>query len=210
MTNIDPILSDNQYFKEAHAKRQIVLHHTAGGPNGYNAIHGWAYNAERVATAYVICGKPDKTKTYEDGKILKAFDDQYWAYHLGLKSSSNMALNQGSIGIEICNWGQLIYKDGKYLTYVNSEVSEDEVAKVDYRGFKYYHKYTDAQIESVKRLLVYLTDHYIIPKSFHSDMFMLNSMALAGERGIWTHTSYRSDKNDCSPQDNLIHMLQSL
>jgi hypothetical protein len=47
---------------------------------------------------------------------------------------------------------------------VNSEVPEDQVAELDrpFRGHKYYHRYTDAQLESIKRLLKYLSDRHPI------------------------------------------------
>ena len=95
------MLKDNQYFKEKQFKNQIVIHHTAGSGKAANVIHGWDFNAERVGTAFVIDAS---------GEVAKAFEPEYWAYHLGLKSISNSQLNKNSIGIEICNWGQLIKK----------------------------------------------------------------------------------------------------
>jgi hypothetical protein len=41
-------------------------------------------------------------------------------------------------------------------------------------------------------------------------MFDINIKALDGTNGTWTHTSFRSDKNDCSPQPKLIKMLQEI
>ena len=40
--------------------------------------------------------------------------------------------------------------------------------------------------------------------------FELNTDALAGKPGIWSHTSVRKDKFDVHPQDELIAMLKSL
>ena len=34
------MLKENQYFKEKQFKNQIVIHHTAGGGNADNVIHG--------------------------------------------------------------------------------------------------------------------------------------------------------------------------
>lgn len=206
------ILTDDQYYKENKTKKVLVIHHTAGGPNPLNVIHGWQFNPERVGTAYVIAGKEDSTKSYKEGDIFQAFEDNYWCHHLGLKAVNNTFLNQQSIAIEICNWGQLIYKDGKYWNYVNKEVPESEVEHLEepYRTFKYYHKYSDAQLQSLKELLIYLCDKYSISKEYHSNMFDVNSDALNGDPGIWTHSSYRADKFDCSPQTQLIAMLKSL
>ena len=77
----------------------------------------------------------------------------------------------------------------------------------DYYG---YEKYTDAQIESVRQLLVYWNEKYGIPLEYHEDMFDLSQNALNGDAGVWSHVSYRADKSDCHPQKELIDMLKSL
>ncbi|MFN5416011.1 MAG: N-acetylmuramoyl-L-alanine amidase [Flavobacteriia bacterium] len=197
------MLKDNQYFKEKQFKNQIVIHHTAGSGNAENVIHGWNFNVEKIGTAFVIDSK---------GKVFKAFEPEYWAYHLGLKSGNNLSLNKGSIGIEICNWGQLIKKGEKYYNYINKEVPENEVIQLPnkFRGFEYYHKYNDAQLTSLRSLLLELCAKFGINKDYQSDMWDISANALLGKNGIYTHVSYRSDKNDCSPQFNLIELLKNL
>ncbi len=201
MTN--KILNNDQYIREKTFKNQIVLHHTAGGGIAENVIHGWNFNPERVGTAFVIDAK---------GEVFKCFETEFWAYHLGLKTVSNLALNKASIGIEVCNWGQLIKdKNGKYWNYYKTEVHEDEVVQINkFRGFEYYHKYNDAQIESLRKLVLELCAKHSIKKDYNSDMWDISKNALAGVNGIYTHVSYRIDKNDMSPQINLIEMLKNL
>ncbi len=201
MTN--NFLDDSQYFKEKQFKNQIVIHHTAGGGNASNVIHGWNFNPERVGTAFVID---------EHGLVFKAFEPEYWAYHLGLKSMSNSQLNKNSVAIEVCNWGQLILKDGKYLNYVNKEVPSDQVIHIPnkFKGFEYFHKYNDAQIESLRKLLLELCAKFAINKVYNSDMWDISHNALSGVNGIYTHVSYRTDKADMVPQINLIEMLKNL
>ena len=196
------MINDNQYFKEKQFKNQIVIHHTAGGSNADNVIHGWNFNVEKVATAYVIDGL---------GIVKQAFEPEYWAYHLGLRSGNNLSLNKGSIGIEICNWGQLIKKGDKYYNYINKEVPESEVVFLKkFRGFEYYHKYNDLQLASLKKLLNELCAKFAINKKYNSDMWDISPNALNGVNGIYTHVSYRSDKQDCAPQFNLIETLKTL
>lgn len=202
MTIIDNLLDESQYFKDPQNKTQIVLHHTAGGPNAKNVIHGWNFNPEKVGTAYVIDG---------DGTIYKAFDPENWAYHLGLKTDSNLSLNKRSIGIEVCNWGQLIEKDGKYWNYVNKEVQADQVVQMQkFRGFELYHRYNEKQLASLKELVLSLADRFKIPTDYRSDMWDISADAMSGKAGIYTHVSYRTDKNDMSPQTELIQMLKEL
>lgn len=202
MKIIDNPLDESQYFKEKQFKNQIVIHHTAGGGNAVNVIHGWNFNPEKVGTAYVIDSL---------GNIYKAFDSQYWAYHLGLKTNTNLSLNKGSIGIEVCNWGQLIFKDGKYWNYVNKEVPASEVVKIPkFRGFEYYHKYSDVQLTALKSLILELAKIHSIDLTYHENMWDVCADAMSGKNGLYTHVSYRSDKNDMNPQPNLITMLKSL
>ena len=198
----DNLLDENQYFKEKQFKNQIVIHHTAGASNAVNVIHGWNFNPEKVATAFVIDGK---------GEIFKAFESEFWAYHIGLKTGNNLSLNKASIGIEICNWGQLILKEGKYYNYVNQVVLDNEVVKIPkFRGFEFYHKYNDAQLNSLGFLLNQLCEKHSISNAYNEDMFDISANALKGVNGIYTHVSYRTDKNDCSPQPNLINLLKTL
>ncbi len=220
-------LTADQYFPEdcSALKKQIVLHHTAGGSSPINVVHGWQFNTERVGTAFVIGGKPSKSDTHKDGEIFQAFGSKYYAWHIAFSKSTNnvpaiyhssikeTAIAKASIGIEICNWGQLV-KDasGVFKNYVNGVIAPEDVVTLDspFRGFLYYHKYTDAQLASVRDLVIHLCNKYNIPKTYNADMFNISTKALDGLSGIFSHTSFRSDKNDCSPQPNLIKMLQNL
>ena len=196
------MLNNDQYFKEKTFKNQIVLHHTAGSGNAENVIHGWNFNPERVGAAFVIDSK---------GEVFKAFEPEFWAYHLGLKTAENGKLNKGSIGIEVCNWGQLIKKGNQYFNYLNKVVPENEVVQIKkFRGFEFYHKYNDLQLLALKKLLLELCAKFGIATTYNNDMWDISQNALSGSNGIYTHVSYRTDKNDMSPQINLIEMLKNL
>lgn len=47
-------LLDNQYYQQNTNKTQIVLHHTASGPNVQNVINGWNLTPNKIGTAYII------------------------------------------------------------------------------------------------------------------------------------------------------------
>lgn len=196
-------LPKDQYYPEAHTKKQIVLHHTVSGPNARNVISAWGNTPIRVATPFVIDGQ---------GIIHQCFSSANWAHHLGTHQHNNTLLNQQSIAIELCNWGGLVAKNGKYYSTFNREVPKEEV--VDYgmqwRGYRYFHKYKDEQLESLKSLLEYLCEKYAIPNTYQPEMWKLNPQALSGTPGIWSHVSFRADKSDCHPQLSLINMLKSL
>jgi N-acetyl-anhydromuramyl-L-alanine amidase AmpD len=203
-----------QYLREEHPKKQIYLHHTAGRSNGENTFKWWASNPERVATCVCISGIGAV-----DGQIVQGFSSKYWAYHLGIKRSVFDAygvpytnLDKYSIGIEICNWGQLSFTGGKFYNYVGGEVPEKEVIKLDvpYKRHIYFHNYTDAQIESVRQLLVLWNQRYNIPLKYNEDIWTVTQRALRGEAGVFTHNSVRADKIDIYPHPKMIQMLKSL
>jgi hypothetical protein len=209
----------DQYIKEEYKKTQIYLHHTAGNSNPIAVFKDWGTNKERIATCVTIGGKPGTSNSWVDGEVIQGFNVKYWAYHLGLKESTFQkyqipyrSLDKISIGIEICNWGQLTYKNGKFYNYVNREVPKEEVVElpVAHRGFKFYHAYTDAQIESIKELLIAWNKEYNIPILYNPDIWDITPRALIGEPGLYTHNSVRIDKVDVSPQPRLIEMLKSL
>jgi N-acetyl-anhydromuramyl-L-alanine amidase AmpD len=212
-------LNETEYLKESCDKKQIVLHHTAGNSSGVNVVNDWNKDKRgRIATCVTISGKGQKN-TF-DGEIIQAFSSKHWAYHLGVKTDVFKArklpwinLDKISIGIEICNWGALDFENGKYLTYVDSVVKSEDVVELSepFKGKKFYHKYTNAQIDSVRNLLLYWKDIYNIDLSYDYDrLFTVNDAALTGKEGLYTHNSYRKDKIDVVPQPELIAMLKSL
>lgn len=211
---------ESQYMREEVAKKQIYLHHTAGNASGVAVYNGWKATDDRIATAIVISGKPNSTGTWKDGEIVQGFPSKYWAYHLGLKKDTftragvpYQSLDKISIGIEICNWGQLTKTARGWETYVGSLVPDADVCKLDvaFKGFKYFHNYTDAQIESTRQLLVFWNEKLGIPIKYKgAEIFGIDKRALAGEAGVYTHNSVRKDKVDVYPHPKLIQMLESL
>ena len=196
-------LPDDQYFKDLYTKRQIVIHHTVSNGNAKNVIDSWQSTKEKVGVAFVI----DR-----EGIIHKAFSSAHWAHHLGTKEINNTILNKQSIGIELCSWGALTEKNGLFFNAFNKEVPESEVIKYNYlfRRTRYYQKYTDQQLESLKLLLKYLCETYKIPTKYNPEIWSFSSKALEGEKGIFTHVSFRKDKSDCHPQPELIKLLENI
>jgi len=156
-------LPENEYYPAEYDKKTIILHHTAGSHRPDWVVSAWDRDQTRggkplrVATQYVIGGKSTRDgNTDWDGKIIEAFPVKSWAHHLGTKNSNNTQLNKMAIGIEICNYGPLTKSaDGDFFTYVNSRVPEEDVVDLgkNWKGYRYYQKYTKAQIESVKFLI---------------------------------------------------------
>lgn len=231
-------LPEGEYVKQETAKKWIFIHHTAGRHNPYKVIDQWGRDQRgRIGTHYVIGGLPasggDETKY--DGRILQAFKDEYWGYHLGKTKSA--AMHRGSISIEVCSAGRLTLKDGKYYTWYNAEVHPSQVCTLPqpYKGNKYYHKYSDKQIESLKALLILLSEKHgidlgkgvveklrklngVIPNQAGSissinpsSCFEFDEKACRGQiQSLLTHGQVRTDKDDMHPQPNLVQMLLEL
>lgn len=166
----DIFLDLDEYFPVDFKKNIIYLHHTCGSHRPDYVIQGWNQHADngavsKVATAFVIGGKStrDGDSTW-DGEVVRCFPESQWAWHLGAKNTNGM-FDKISIGIEICNYGWLTKsKSGQFITYVNTPVPIDQVVELTtpFRGYKYYHKYTDKQLSSLRELLVYLGNRFTI------------------------------------------------
>lgn len=212
---ITKFLDPKQYVHEKVKFNQIVLHHTAGG-SAQSTIEYWNSTGERVGTHFTI----DR-----DGTVYQTVPFDAWIYHLYVGSPSNKidkkyrdigsAYDRQSIGIELCNYGFLKPSNGKYLNYANGKVDTSKVTKLDkpYKGFLYWEDYTDEQIESLKYLLNYLLTlfpHIPYEKNSFSSIFDINKKALDMVPGIYSHTSYRTDKFDIYPNTKIINLLNNL
>lgn len=219
-------IPDDQFVNKVFDKHQIYVHHTASSRDPYGVVDWWRKTEEAVSTAFVIAGKEGKRKdgkAWNDGDIVQCFSSKKGGWHLGLKQSHLNAgkpgnktstwLNMHTIGIEICNWGQLTKTSNGFKTYAGTIVKDEDVVEYSdkFRGYQFYERYTDAQLENTRQLLRYLCDVYEIdPKFKGMEIFDIDKRALRGENGIWTHVSVRPDKFDCHPQPELVQMLQSL
>jgi hypothetical protein len=217
---------DDQYYKIETTKKQIVLHFTVSGQGTNGDIAYWRSTVDRIGTAVIVNW---------DGGIYQCFSTKYWSNHIGCKSdflkskgfkdyaTRNKILNEQSIGIEVDNWGPLLQSNGKwypvkidettkkYVPNINAgEIKNVHIFDKPYRDFYAYEKYTDAQIESVRKLLVYWCEKFNIPKTYNEDMWDVSMNALSGNAGIYSHSSYRLDKHDIAPIPNLVEMLKNL
>lgn len=229
--NLDKIkkypFPENKYFKEVFPKTQVVLHHTVSGPNIDGDVDTWLKNKYRVATAIIVA---------RDGTPYQLFSSRYWAYHLGAGDHNQ---DRRSIGIEIDNWGGLTPGTGKpqifnvekpkyyipwklkttdpqkYYTYYGNAVDVPmQYYPNGFRGYNYFEKYTNEQIQTVGELLLLWRNKYGIPLKHDvckKDIFdYCECAAFNGSPGIWTHCSFRKDKSDAHPQPELLEMLQAI
>lgn len=224
-----------KYYPLEYPKKQIVLHHTVSGPGTRGDMEHWLSLADRIATCIIIGSDGVANQCFSSkywahhlgvkSTFLqqKGFAD--W-------TTRNVELNRGSIAIEIDSWGSLVLGNGKphqfglkedgitpnmvltavgkyYAAYGNQVDCDVQEYPNGFRGYKYYEKYSEAQIQTVGELLLLWHIKYGIPLDYHNDMWDISKNALGGTPGVWSHVSFR-EKSDCHPQENLIDMLKTL
>ena len=127
-------------------------------------------------------------------------------------------MHKNSVALEVCNFGYI--KNGK--TYAGTTADESQIVTLakPFKGFKYWHKYSDAQIEAMRLLMHFIAERDGIDiraglpalvKKIGADAFEFNADAYYGKvKGTWTHTNIRKDKFDMFPQQEMLDMLVSL
>lgn len=210
-------MPEGTYFKGPVPKKWIFLHHTAGGANPYQVADMWARdNRGNVATEYILGGQSvdNKDKKF-DGELIQCFPEGGYGWHTG---TGNSVMHRNSIGIEVCCMGQIV--NGK--TYVNTSADPKQVIKLakPFRGFQYWHDYSDAQIDALKNWILFLAEKYDIDprvglvqyvKAKGADGFDVLDVAKAESTpGMYSHTNVMRGKVDMYPHPLLIDMLLSL
>lgn len=207
IVNTEHIQSSEQFIKQKSKKDKIFIHYTVSGPDAKDVINYWDRNLDRISTSFVISGRGS-----EDGKIYETFNPDYWSYHLGVKGTKGK-LDKSSIGIEICSWGRLYKKNDRFFNVYGGEVSLSEVYTLEtpWRGECYYHSYSDKQIESLEKLLLWIISEYKIKVqdiNFDSDWIEYSDdLIKSSSSGIWSHSNVRKDKQDTYPDQRLFNML---
>jgi hypothetical protein len=205
------------YFPGPVKKQWIFLHHTAGWENPYQVIDMWARdNRGNVATEFVLGGQSVRDgNTKFDGELVQAFPEGGYGWHTG---TGNSVMHRNSVAIEVCNMGQIV--NGR--TYVNTPADLNQIVKLakPFRGFQFWHKYSDAQIETLKGWILFVAENYDIDprvglveyiKARGADGFDVLDLDRANKTpGMYSHTNVLRGKVDMFPQQELIDMLLSL
>lgn len=190
-------LPDLEYFPDAGGKSGIALHHTVGA-SAESTLNWWITDRQMVGTAYMI----DR-----DGTIFELFDPDGWAWQFGLpwSEAKKIAFERRFIGIEICSEGGLTESDGRL--YCFDRVSpRTEFRRADafdfgreYRGYRWFSRYTPAQMDSLCALIDDLCTRFGIPRRAPSPFLEHHGEAIADFEGIIGHAMVRPDKSDPIP-----------
>ncbi len=196
-----PNFRNGYYYESQVLKEKIALHYTAGYLGG--DLGSLSRNNLHVSVPFVIAAS---------GKIIQLFDPVYWSYHLTPGAvGGNKRNSSRSIAIEISNLGPLENSGAWMWNYVGSKYCKATETdfyvdlNAQYRGYRYYAYFTDAQYDSLNRLLDVLCAEFAIPRVFlpESDRYDLFQSASAARnyRGICSHVNFQppSVKQDIGP-----------
>lgn len=191
-------LGPGQYMQQETAKRQIVLHFTAGS-TARGAFDSWVRDSRTVATAFIVD---------LNGTIYETFDPRYWAFALGVKGGLARPSEQAAIQIEIVGWGPLKRVGGALYSWPknwgNRYCGVEETSKYvrkPFRGIDYFSDYPSVQFEAVAALCRYLCQRFEIPADIPPADFrgVCNVSRANLFRGVVAHENYRQDKWDVGP-----------
>jgi hypothetical protein len=201
-------------------KKFIVLHHTVSGGSPFSIKK--YFEDKKFGTQFVLGSQGDFVQCYNDMHS--------WGFHLNVNSVKKIItkaqedfLAENSTAVEICNFGAVKYKDGKF--YNSYGILIDESLLIDYRtiygnnfkfrGATHFEKYTDAQIKSLKFWILDMIDLYDLDlsndkRNLDLSWFNFDKNAYEGKYALFTHTNVREDKSDLHPQPEIIQMLKEI
>jgi N-acetylmuramoyl-L-alanine amidase len=132
----------------------LVFHYTAG-KNATSSIN-WLTNPESKASAHLVLAR--------DGTITQLAPFNVKTWHAGLSHWDGLSgLNSYSIGIEMDNAGPLKKVGDKYQAWFGTLYTEDEVVLAKHKlddESRWWHAYTEIQIQKALELAQLLVRHY--------------------------------------------------
>jgi N-acetyl-anhydromuramyl-L-alanine amidase AmpD len=189
-------LPKDQYIAEPSEKSLITIHNT-GSLTAQSSFNYWASNIERVGTCYIVDRQP---------AIYEVFPPDCWAW--GMKAGE--ANEKRAIQIEIVNAGPLKLVGDRLNWWPENfsrslcKISDtDQYVKLDkpWRGYQYWHRYPDAQINAVADLVQQICTTFRIPKTTGNLGLgeVWGWQFLSTFKGIIGHHNIRFEKVDPGP-----------
>jgi N-acetyl-anhydromuramyl-L-alanine amidase AmpD len=191
-----------EFFTEKCVKTQIVLHHTVSRKGyGKNVKDGFSIDKgkSKIAVPYILDA---------DGTIYEIYSPENWSYHLGIPHIDNVSLCKKSIAIEIVNEGTLQKKGEDYFWFDGKYKYLGEIFFADWRGEKYFAKYTNEQVIVLAELIKELCNKFNIKKDLITNFDY--DIKYTKHEGIINHANVRLDKTDLHPGFPLKQLEQLL
>ena len=163
------------YYPNPHPKDTIYLHHTEGHFRPDWVISTWNRNRKnstnkiRTGASLIIGGNdPLGLDNSFDGVVIEAFPAEAWAHNLTIKAKNNTFLNQKGISIEMCCYGPLTQSlNGDFYTKTHLLIPKNQVTELSepFRGSKFFHSYSQNQLEKLEELILHLSERFEIDLS---------------------------------------------
>lgn len=200
-------------------------HHTVSNGNPKKVVDAWEHDNRGAATQLIIGRTEDNGSTEWNGKIIQCMPWNAWGYHMetrrvGFDADHNRNANRFYFAIEICAWGCLTFKDGKFYNAIGGEVAPSEVCTLDrpFRTFLHWHRYTDEQLHAWwkahkligEKFNIDWTDLSNEPEVVNADWLEMDWKALYFMRQLTTHTNFEWGKYDCFPQPEFLEAIRSV
>ena len=133
----------------------VIIHYTASP--SFRSAYNTLMNKNVKASAHILIDR--------DGSILQMADFQTATWHAGRSAyKDRKGFNKYSIGIEIVNAGPIKMQNGEFFDVYNVKYKADDVMEGTHRNrpmiSKYWHKYTQAQIDATKEICELLAKEY--------------------------------------------------
>jgi len=177
-------------------KKQIVLTHTSRNVSDYISSLKNRYNGKYDKTPHFIIQK--------DGRVFQMIDPSFYSNILDSEQQ-----NKTSIVICLENLGWL-KKNPLNSSYVNwiGDIYKEGIYERKWRGHFFWEPYTDAQMESLLELSLYLCEMFSVAPTCIGHNVKLDGIEKF--EGIVTRSNFTTESTDLSPAFNFDYFKKIL
>ena len=185
-------LDEPQFINEVTNKKRIILDNSFTSNMAY--VNGWKTR---------LGGEYKRTSAFSidrDGTVYQHFDPKFYS-----EIFDNDEFNRESIGITLVNEGWLLKRDKSYYNLRNQEYYGDVFEKY-WRGYDFWSTYEDVQYESLKKLIIELTNNFdIYNKMVKHNTKLLNPLDLYG---VISKSNFNVEYTGVSPAFNFNNLVK--
>jgi len=178
------VLNETNYYQEVYTKTQIVIGHT--GRKDMRHFDTWLNRRN---------GNYKKTANFtidKDGTIYQHFDPKYYSDFLGIDQ------DRCNVSIVLVNPGWLtLTENNVYVDWLGHIYSKDNVLDKNWRDYRYWHKYTEDQLLSLKELINHLCEIFNINEKIISTNVYDENVDIF--KGVTFRSNYSKNFTDVSP-----------
>jgi N-acetyl-anhydromuramyl-L-alanine amidase AmpD len=178
------VLNETNYYQEVYTKTQIVIGHT--GRKDMRHFDAWLNRRN---------GNYKKTANFtidKDGTIYQHFDPKYYSDFLGIDQ------DRCNVSIVLVNPGWLtLTENNVYVDWLGHIYSKDNVLDKNWRDYRYWYKYTEDQLSSLKKLINHLCEIFNINEKIISTNVYDENVDIF--KGVTFRSNYSKNFTDVSP-----------